>query len=957
MDVGVRVVRGPDWKWGNQDGGEGFVGTVIDKGTHGSENLPDKTVVVQWDMGWRTNYRIGYQNSYDLRIWDNGPTGVSHPEVLCDNCRKHGIPGTLWKCNVCPNYDLCTLCYMADKHDTSHAFVRYLLVDSIGSLMPPRKHSKKTPLKGIFFGSKVVRGPDWDWGNQDGGDGKVGRVLEVRGWVNETNFSVASVNWPSGETNIYRIGHKGKVDLTCVSEAIGAYCYMDHLAILGKTELVCPTIPMSLEAPEGSRRAVEETNTFSVGDRVQVDLDITTLKRLQENHGGWNQRMTELIGRVGVVHRITERGDIRVAYDHCSNRWTINPKALSRVTVFSIGDEVMIIQDKNKIQELQRGHGEWVDAMETTLGKVGKVMQIYMDGDVRVQTYSCEQSRVQSWTFNPLCLVNVSGSTESHNFAGTNQNRESLHPEMDLVRRAPEVQSNEIDLLVHEAAKGKVDKVKEILAKNMEKIDEKSNGKTALQVAAHEGHVEVVKALLQANASMEIQDDEGDTALHYAVFGNKEVLTEMLLMKGAKIDAINKGKCTPLHIAVNKQHVACVKVLIKFNCSLNMQDSFGDTPLHDAICRKNDELVELLVACPGIDLFIKNSRGFNSLHHASLKGNHFAADKIILKSRQLVDMLKDDGFGPLHLATLNNHRPVAELLLVQGLADPNITNTKGHTPLHLAVSQLHPSIVQLLVSHGANLNVQDEEGNTPLHYVLKKHATTTGAISEEESPLIYRIWCDLAEQGRLDAIGLAIACYLIEKGADSSRPNKAKKLPLDFVLENEVKIILGLFMPKKQSPLLGAKECKPSTSSAPDAAAKLMSGLNLEEAVEEPSECVVCCEIRDQVQFIPCGHKIACIDCAIRMKKCLTCKEVIQHKLQKDGISLNAGSSSRAVERLQYLEKRVAEMEEATSCPICLEKRKNVAFSCGHGTCESCAQTLKTCHMCRKPILKRISLY
>ena len=26
--VGTRVVRGPDWKWGKQDGGEGHVGTV-----------------------------------------------------------------------------------------------------------------------------------------------------------------------------------------------------------------------------------------------------------------------------------------------------------------------------------------------------------------------------------------------------------------------------------------------------------------------------------------------------------------------------------------------------------------------------------------------------------------------------------------------------------------------------------------------------------------------------------------------------------------------------------------------------------------------------------------------------------------------------------------------------------------------------------------------------------------
>jgi len=30
--VGVRVVRGPDWKWGDQDGGEGNAGTVIDTG-------------------------------------------------------------------------------------------------------------------------------------------------------------------------------------------------------------------------------------------------------------------------------------------------------------------------------------------------------------------------------------------------------------------------------------------------------------------------------------------------------------------------------------------------------------------------------------------------------------------------------------------------------------------------------------------------------------------------------------------------------------------------------------------------------------------------------------------------------------------------------------------------------------------------------------------------------------
>lgn len=80
MEVGLRVVRGPDWKWGNQDDGEGHVGTVVEIGKPGSTTSPDKTVVVQWDSGSRTNYRVGYQGAYDLRIFDNAAIGE---EVCC----------------------------------------------------------------------------------------------------------------------------------------------------------------------------------------------------------------------------------------------------------------------------------------------------------------------------------------------------------------------------------------------------------------------------------------------------------------------------------------------------------------------------------------------------------------------------------------------------------------------------------------------------------------------------------------------------------------------------------------------------------------------------------------------------------------------------------------------------------------------------------------------------------
>lgn len=52
-----------------------------------------------------------------------------------------------------------------------------------------------------------------------------------------------------------------------------------------------------------------------------------------------------------------------------------------------------------------------------------------------------------------------------------------------------------------------------------------------------------------------------------------------------------------------------------------MQDSYGDTVLHDAIAKDFAEIVELLINFRGVDLSIKNKRGFNCLHHAALKGN------------------------------------------------------------------------------------------------------------------------------------------------------------------------------------------------------------------------------------------------------------------------------------------------------------------------------------------------
>lgn len=58
-------------------------------------------------------------------------------------------------------------------------------------------------------------------------------MVDIRGWDVETGRSVASVTWADGTTNVYRVGHKGKVDLKCTVEASGGFYYKEHLPKLG----------------------------------------------------------------------------------------------------------------------------------------------------------------------------------------------------------------------------------------------------------------------------------------------------------------------------------------------------------------------------------------------------------------------------------------------------------------------------------------------------------------------------------------------------------------------------------------------------------------------------------------------------------------------------------------------------------------------------------------------------
>uniref|UniRef100_A0A4W6C6J5 RING-type E3 ubiquitin transferase n=1 Tax=Lates calcarifer TaxID=8187 RepID=A0A4W6C6J5_LATCA len=939
--VGARVVRGPDWKWGKQDGGEGHVGTVR------SFESPEEVVVV-WDNGTAANYRCS--GAYDVRILDSAPTGIKHDGTMCDTCRQQPIIGIRWKCAECTNYDLCTTCYHGDKHHLRHRFYRITTPGSERVLLESRRKSKKITARGIFTGGRVVRGVDWQWEDQDGGNGRRGKVTEIQDWSAASPHSAAYVLWDNGAKNLYRVGFEGMSDLKCVQDAKGGSFYRDHCPVLGEQN--------------GNRNP----GGLQIGDLVNIDLDLEIVQSLQHGHGGWTDGMFETLTTTGTVCGIDEDHDIVVQYPS-GNRWTFNPAVLTKANVvrsgevaagaeggssqFLVGDLVQICYDIDRIKLLQRGHGEWAEAMLPTLGKVGRVQQIYSDSDLKVEVCGT------SWTYNPAAVTKIAPSGS----AVSNASGERLS---QLLKKLFETQeSGDInEELVKAAANGDLAKVEDILKR-----------------------------------------PDVDVSAPY----------------------------TPLHIAVNKGHLQVVKTLLDFGCHPSLQVSATTSYLPTEKCfslqstlirshfsKKRDDMLSVLLEA-GADVTITNNNGFNALHHAALRGNPSAMRVLLSKLPRpwIVDEKKDDGYTALHLAALNNHVEVAELLVHQGNASLDIQNVNQQTALHLAVERQHTQIVRLLVRAEAKLDVQDKDGDTPLHEALRHHTLSQlrqlqdmQDVSKVEpwEPSKNTLIMGLGTQGAEKKSAASIACFLAANGADLTIRNKKGQSPLDLCPDPSLCKALAKCHKEKSSGQVGTRspslnsniesleECMVCSDMKRDTlfgpcghiatcslcSPRVKKCLICKDQVQSRTkieECVVCSDKKAAVLFQPCGHMCACENCASLMKKCVQCRAVVERRTpfvlccggkgmeddyKEDLITLFVGNIP-ALQRdkdntnvnadVQKLQQQLQDIKEQTMCPVCLDRLKNMIFMCGHGTCQLCGDRMSECPICRKAIERRILLY
>jgi hypothetical protein len=99
------VKRGPDWRWGSQDGGDGD-GTVQSKNDAG-------WCKVKFDNGGSNSYRVGLSGAYDLCIAPGSTGSARCDESALETCAALGDHNYIQQCcqgSCAYGYDNCYFC-------------------------------------------------------------------------------------------------------------------------------------------------------------------------------------------------------------------------------------------------------------------------------------------------------------------------------------------------------------------------------------------------------------------------------------------------------------------------------------------------------------------------------------------------------------------------------------------------------------------------------------------------------------------------------------------------------------------------------------------------------------------------------------------------------------------------------------------------------------------------------
>jgi ankyrin repeat protein len=234
---------------------------------------------------------------------------------------------------------------------------------------------------------------------------------------------------------------------------------------------------------------------------------------------------------------------------------------------------------------------------------------------------------------------------------------------------------------------------------------------------------EIILNIEKNDLNINLRDKNNTYLIEYAINYNNIKLIDFLLKKNTKIDFIN-NEGRSIFYNITKYYNNILKLIydyVKTNPSViiyNITDNYKNIPLHYSIIFNNIFAFELFIDKSNVNFCdIENN---NSLYYAIINKNLFMVNYICNNFIINYDNINNNGDSILHIACDTDFTDI-ELLLKKGCnVDILQYNTKASCLLY-SILLNKDKISDILLKYHADINLQDNIGNTCFHYAVKNN--------------------------------------------------------------------------------------------------------------------------------------------------------------------------------------------------------------------------------------------
>lgn len=285
-------------------------------------------------------------------------------------------------------------------------------------------------------------------------------------------------------------------------------------------------------------------------------------------------------------------------------------------------------------------------------------------------------------------------------------------------------------------------------------------GDVRLADAAMHGDKDGVRSLLKQKADVNAAQGDGMTALHWVAFHDDLETAKLLLAAGASVKAATRdGAITPLFIACNNGNAGMIEALLKAGADPKSATAEGATALMKAAVSGSAAAVKILID-HGADVNAKEpAHGQTALMFAAaadrpdviktliqrgadskLTSNVVALEKPkvdddgnpiperptpkpgdligqALAARRVAPSLMG-GMTALLYAARDGNIGAARALVEAGADANQVSASDKSSPMVIAISNGHYELGRMLLDHGADPNIANADGLTPLYAAI-----------------------------------------------------------------------------------------------------------------------------------------------------------------------------------------------------------------------------------------------